>query len=497
MRAREVTLAETLRAAGYRTGIFGKWHNGEQFPLTPPGQGFEEFVGFTAGHWNHYFDAEQLRGAQPHPTQGYLPDALTDAAIDFITRHRASPFFCYVPFNTPHSPHQVPDRYFDKYTAKGCNPEHAAIYGMCENIDDNVGRLLAALDRLQLRDNTIVLFLTDNGPGHSERYNAGMRGKKASVHEGGTRVPLFLQFPARFREPRLVREISAHIDLYPTLLELAGVPLPAAQPALDGVSLVPLLEGRGAGWPDRLLFTMQSGAAAVPTGRPGAVRSQRYRAVLENNSARWQLYDMVDDPGQKQDIAAARPEIVRDLAAAYDAWWRDVSREGFARPPIPVGHPEHNPVRLYAPQAELSGRNLRFFIPQAYSNTWITDWTDTAAKIAFPLEVASAGTYEVTFAYASAESDAGARVRVRSDRSATAAEVTVPAAPAPRLPLPHRDGHKDNYIDRTWGTLSVGRISLPAGPQTLTIEALAKPGKEVLELKHVELRLLPASAGSD
>lgn len=491
MRAREVTLAETLRAAGYRTGIFGKWHNGEQFPVNPTGQGFEEFVGFNAGHWNNYFDAEIIRGTQPRQTRGYITDVLTDAAIDFIERHRASPFFCYVPYNAPHSPFQVPDRYFDKYVAQGCAPELAAIYGMCENIDDNVARLLATLDRLKLRDNTIVLFLTDNGPAHSDRFNAGMRGKKASVHEGGIRVPLLLQFPARFREPRVVREIAAHIDLYPTLLELCGVTPPAGQPTLDGTSLVPLLEGRTAGWPERTLFMTQSGARA--NGRPGTARTQRYRAFIDNNSdARWQLFDLQADPAQKTDIAAQHPELTRNLAATYEAWWRDVSRDGFDRHPISVGHPEHNPVRLYAPQAELSPKGIRFFIPQAFANTWITEWTDPAARIGFPLEVARPGTYEITLTYALAEADAGSRIRISSTTGAAAAEAPVPAAPAPRVPLPHRDGPKDNYVDRQWGTLKAGRLTLPAGRQTLTIEAVAKPGAEVLELKHLDLNYVAA-----
>lgn len=487
MRTSEVTIAETLRGAGYRTGIFGKWHNGEQYPLTPTGQGFDEFLGFTAGHWNNYFDAELVRGTQPEKTRGFITDVLTDAAIGFVERNRSNPFFCYVPYNAPHSPFQVPDRFFDKHRAKGLSPELASIYGMVESIDENVGRLLAALDRLGLRENTIVIFLTDNGPTAVPRHNAGMRGNKASVHEGGTRVPFFVQYPAKFKQPRLVREIAAHIDVYPTLLELCGVSMPAKQPRLDGVSLVPLLEGRAPGWPDRMLFSNQSGAGPTPRPHPGAVRTQRHRAVLEGpGEPVWRLYDMEADPGQKEDIAAQQPAVMKTLSAAYDAWWRDVTRDGFDKPAMPVGYAEQNPVRLFAPQAQLSGK-LEFFIPQAYANTWIVNWSEPQDKISFPIDVARAGTYEVSIAYACASADAGSSIRARAGESVTnAARVTT--VEAPHLPLAHRDGGKPNYIDRSWGNLKLGTIVLKAGKQDLQIEAIEKKGAQVLELKQVELR---------
>lgn len=492
MRASEVTLAETLRGAGYRTGLFGKWHNGEQFPLSPTGQGFDEFLGFTAGHWNNYFDAELTRGTQPEKTRGYITDVLTDAAIGFIEKHRAAPFFCYLPYNAPHSPYQAPDRFFRKYLAKGLSPELAAIYAMTESVDENLGKLLAALERLQLRENTIVIFLTDNGAtANPSRYNAGMRGNKASVHEGGVRVPCFVQYPARYKNPRVITEIAAHIDLYPTLLDLCGVPLPAGQPKLDGVSLVPLLAGRSEGWQERMLFSFQSPGAATLRKHPGAVRTQQYRAVLEGAQGAaptWSLYDMVADPGQKENIAARAPEVLGKLSAAYDAWFADVTSAGFAREGMHVGHPEHNPVRLMAPRAKLEGK-LRFFVPQAYANTWITEWTETADKISLPLSVARPGNYSVALHYACAPADAGSRIRATSGAAATK-PVAVTAAVADRVKLPHRDKGKDNYVDRQWGRLELGTLALAEGAQMLTLEALDKKGAQVLELKHVELKRL-------
>jgi arylsulfatase A len=491
MRPSEVTIAEALKTAGYRTGCFGKWHNGEQYPCTPPGQGFDEFLGFNNGHWNNYFDTELIRGSQFVKTKGFITDVLTDEAIAFIEKNKSQPFFCYVPFNTPHSPFQIPDKYFNKYKAKGLGDVLATVYGMCENIDDNVGRLLATLERLNLRENTIVLYFSDNGA-NTDRYNAGMRGRKGSVHEGGTRVPLWVQWPARFKEPRVIKEVSAHIDLFPTLLELCGVKAPPG-PRIDGLSLVPLLDGKKVHWPERTLFTHQSSGTRPEMGKHDAVRTQRYRAVLEaggvNNSAAgtgdWQLYDMLDDPGEKKDIAASKPELVKQLAVAYANWFKDVTSAGFEKPLIPVGYEQHNPVRLYAPQSSFTGK-IRFFAGTGFANDWLTGWTNLTDKISFQLEVARAGSFEVELAYACAAEEAGSKIRLSAGTNSV--EAIVAAAPADHIPLPHRDGGRNTYVNRNWGKLNLGQLHLDQGPITLSIEALSRPGKEILELKHVQLK---------
>lgn len=491
MRPSEVTIAEALKTAGYRTGCFGKWHNGEQFPWTAPGQGFDEFLGFNNGHWNSYFDPELLRGSQFVKTKGFITDVLTDEAIAFIEKNKSQPFFCYVPFNTPHSPFQIPDKYFNKYKAKGLGDVLATVYGMCENIDDNVGRLLAALERLKLRENTIVLYFSDNGA-NTDRYNAGMRGRKGSVHEGGTRVPLWVQWPARFKEPRVIHEIAAHIDLYPTLLELCGV-RPPPGPKVDGRSLVPLLDGSAVPWPERLLFTHQSSGSRPELGKKDAVRSQRYRAVLEAGAQSaaaaggggWHLYDLQDDPGETKNIAASQPDLVRQLAVAYTNWFRDVTSAGFAKPRIPVGYAEQDPVRVYAPQASFTGQ-IHFFGGAGFAHDWLTGWSNPSDKIVFQLEVARAGSFEVELAYACAAENAGSQIRLSAGTNYVVA--TVGAAPAEPIPLPHRDRDNKTNINRNWGRLSLGRLHLDQGPTTLSLEALSTTGKAILELKHVQLK---------
>lgn len=498
MRPAEVTLAEALGGAGYRTACIGKWHNGEQFPCTAQGQGFDEFFGFNGGHINGYFDAVLLRGAAPEPTSGYVTDVLTDEALRFISANREGPFFCYVAYNAPHSPFQVPDACFERFKARGLDDALAAFYGMCENLDANVGRLLAHLEKEGVAENTIVVFLTDNGgTAGVKTFNAGMRGGKTSLHEGGSRVPLFVHWPAAHWPPHVVRPITAHVDLYPTLLDLCGVAAPAGPPR-DGESLRPLLEDSAAAWPERTLFTHNP--IDETNKYPGAVRTQRHRLVREikgpgggskarandGSAGAWQLYDMEADPGETTDLAAREPETVARLAALYDAWFADVSRERLERLPLPVGHAEHNPVELHAPQAFFDAP-LHFASGPGFANDWLTGWKNPAAKVWFEIDTARAGDYAIEIAYACPPADAGSRLRVSAGDAAV--EVAVPAAAAAEIPLPHRDadGHA-RYRSRAWATLDAGVLPLPAGRTRLVLEAVAMPGGQVMDLKHVALR---------
>ena len=503
MKPSEVTMAEALHDGGYRSACIGKWHNGEQYPFTPQGQGYDEFFGFNNGHWSNYFDPVLLRGSQPEQTKGYITDVLTNEAMKFITANQAKPFFCYLAYNAPHSPYQVPDKYFDKFKAKGFDNKVAAFYGMCENLDDNVGRLLAHLESLKLADDTIVLFLTDNGgTAGVKTYNAGMRGGKTSVHEGGTRVPLFVRWPAANWQPHFVKAIVSHIDLFPTLLDLCGVKAPAG-PKVDGLTLRPLLEKADPGtWPKRTLFTHNP---IDETNKfPGAVRTQRYRLVREikgpaggsnakandASATPWQLYDMESDPSETKNIAADHPDIVKQLGDQYDAWFADISRDGLQRFPLPIGHAEHNPIELHAPQAYLD-KPLKFASGPGFANDWLTGWTDAKAKVWFDIEAVTAGDYEIEIALACPPADAGSRLRISGGSESF--ETVVPAAPAREIPLPHRDEEGSaRYRSRDWTTLKAGTLKLPKGPAKLTLEPLSMPGTQVMDLKQVKLKLRSA-----
>ena len=384
MRPGEVTIAEIFKDAGYATGIFGKWHNGSHYPSDPVGQGFDTFVGFMAGHWNNYFDTNLESNGGDIQTEGFISDVLTDSAIAFIERDRNRPFLAYVPYNAPHSPFQVPDRYFDKYKSRGLDDKTAAVYGMVENIDDNLGRLLRTLADLDLTQNTIVIFLTDNGP-NGERYNGGMKGWKSHLDEGGSRVPLFIRWPSRIEPGTRVGGLAAHIDLLPTLADLADIPLPAGL-ELDGISVAPEILGESDRIAPRTIFTHQF-YLHMEHERSGAVRTDRWRMVPADST--WELYDMIGDPGQKVDVAADHPDVVDELDAKYRAWYEDVTRELDDKPRIPVGYSEASRVVLPAIESQAEG-GLHFEGGMGWANDWLTNWVSQSDKAGWRLEVIAA-----------------------------------------------------------------------------------------------------------
>jgi len=330
------TLPEALRSAGYATCMTGKWHLGDEKEYRPRQRGFDEVFQHGAGGIgqsfpgtcgdapkNSYFGPWVLHNGTFKKTEGYCTDEFFGHAIKWMRKQAAAkkPFFAYISTNAPHGPLLVDKSYQKPFLDKGLSENTAKYYGMIVNIDENVGKLLAAVDDMGATENTLVIFMTDNGQtGHGGRvYNAGMKGGKGSADEGGTRVPCFLRWPGTL-EPKAVNRLTAHIDLLPTLAELGGAKL--TQPdQVHGKSIVPLLKNPDAEWGDRMV--------AVHKGRWGigadidscktknfAVRGERYRLV---GTA---LYDMQADPGQKADIAAKQPEVLAKMNAFYDEWWK-------------------------------------------------------------------------------------------------------------------------------------------------------------------------------
>lgn len=484
MRADEVTIAELFRDAGYATGCFGKWHNGRHYPNHPTGQGFDEFFGFCGGHWNNYFDTTLERNGEPVETQGFITDVLTDAAIKFIEQHQQGPFFCYVPFNAPHFPPQVPDTYFDKYKARGCDDELATVYGMVENIDDNVARLLKTLDELQLAPNTIVLFLTDNGP-NTNRFNGDMKGRKGSVHEGGVRVPLFVRWPGKVPAGQTMSQLAAHIDLLPTLCDLCDVAVPSSL-LLDGKSLAPLLTGTNNDWPDRTLFTFKD-TKPVPDGRQGAVRTDRYRAVREKGA--WELYDMQSDPSAERNVAKKHPDVVRELSSAFEAKWNEVTANGFADVPVRVGDSHRPAVRLPGNEAALhpkQGEGISYHGRAGWANDWIDHWTDEDSFASWPIEVVEPGEYEVAISYCSPQQNVGSKVRVEVGEKSVSGVIDVAHDPAP-IPSPDRFERPEVY-EKVWRRQSLGTLNLERGRTVLKLRSEEIVGGTMPQIKSVELR---------
>jgi arylsulfatase A-like enzyme len=380
----ETTIAEMFAGRGYRTGIFGKWHLGDNYPMRAMDKGFLESLVLNGGglaqpgdppdpvdERGAYFNAMLRRNGTWTQTKGYVSDVITEAAIELIRKKSDRPFFVYLPFNCPHAPHQVPDEYRRYYRGKdfsaarfpkGGHPmaahndpdDLARVYAMIENIDDNVGRLLAKLDELKLADNTIVVFFSDNGCQKHDGYNAGFRGWKGTPFEGGIHQFCFVRWPGQLQAGRRVDRIAAPIDLAPTLLDLCGVPKPK-NVKFDGLSLAPLLRGRHVAWPDRVLFFQWHRGDAPERYRAFAARSQDWKLVQPlgagekwNRKTDFQLYDMAHDPLEMHDLAAEQPDRVAKLKAAYDAWFNDVAgSRNYAVPPrIFLGAPQENPVLL-------------------------------------------------------------------------------------------------------------------------------------------------------
>ena len=366
----EVTLAESLGAAGYRTGIFGKWHLGDHHPSRPVDQGFAEALVHWGGgivqpadppQGNGYFDPWLEHNGKLVKTKGYCSDVYTDAVIRFVdaaaagAKGDAAPFFIYLAFNAPHDPLQVGDELVRRHRDAGLHDATARVYAMVENLDANVGRLLDHLEHRGLADDTLVVFLTDNGPAGRARYNGGLRGAKGSVYEGGIRVPCFARWPAGFAgRGGAVERIAAHVDLFPTVLAACGVAPPEGV-ALDGANLLPLLRDPRAAWPDRTLYLQWHRGDAAERGRACAAVTDRYKLVqpagVEEGPAPvdppWELYDLIADAGEQANLAASAPDVVAAMRARYDTWFADASAtRGFDPVRVSLGTPHENPVLL-------------------------------------------------------------------------------------------------------------------------------------------------------
>ncbi len=483
----ESTVAEAFKAAGYATGAFGKWHNGSQFPYHPNARGFDEYYGFTSGHWGTYFDPPLDHNGTPTRGKGYIIDDLTDHAIAFIEQNKARPFFCYVPFNTPHSPMQVPDRFWQKFAARGLTlraerpkdedvAHTRAALAMCENIDWNVGRVLKKLDELKLAERTIIIYFSDNGP-NGWRWNDGMKGRKGSTDEGGVRSPFFIRWAGHLPAGRHIPQIAGAIDLLPTLTDLAGIPRVGSKP-LDGISLKPLLADGPAptNWPDRMLFSHWAGKVSV--------RTQRYR--LDDTG---RLFDMQADPGQQRDVSQNQPDVAGRLRAAVAAWKQELL-PALAKDdrPFPVGHPQCRLTPLPARDGVPHG-GVRRSAP-APNCSYFKDFKSTADSITWDIEVLTAGEYDATVYYACPPDDVGATVELSfygSRIEATLREAHDPpllGAENDRVPRQHESYVKDF---RPW---RIGSMALPQGRGPLTFRALKVPGKQAMEVRLLELRLL-------
>jgi arylsulfatase len=378
MAASEITLAEMLKEGGYRTGIFGKWHLGDNYPMRPMDQGFNQSVVHLAGGMGQvgdfttwfegdrsYFDPVLWHNGERESYEGYCSDIFTDRALEFIEGNDSRPFFCYLSFNAPHTPLQVPEEYYRIYAdvdpstgfdakelpdgmSEKDKEDARKVYAMVSNIDHNVGRLMQKLEALQLRDNTIVIFMTDNGP-QQPRYVAGMRGRKGSVYRGGVRVPFYLSYPSKFRGDSDVSANAAHIDVLPTLAELCGTEVPSDR-KIDGLSLVPLIEGKSVER-ERPLFFYWSRKYPERYSNV-AVQKESHKLVAHNDYdapiEAYELFDIEKDPNEQNNMVLQNKHLADDLQSEMQKWFDTlVQSVNLLNPPrIHIGKERENPVFL-------------------------------------------------------------------------------------------------------------------------------------------------------
>lgn len=479
----EKTVADTFKAAGYATGAFGKWHNGMQYPYHPCGRGFEEYYGFCSGHWGDYFDAPLEHNGLPVQGKGFIIDDLTDHAIDFMEKNKDKPFFCYVPFNTPHTPLQVPDRFFTKFASyepqmRARNPaqekivETRAILAMTENIDWNVGRLLDQLEKLHLAEDTIVIYFSDNGP-QTWRWNGEMKGKKGSTDEGGVRAPFFIRWPGHIQGGLRVPQIAGAIDLLPTLTDLAQVPSISTKP-LDGVSLKPLLTQTAKNWPDRMIFSEWIGKTSL--------RTQHYR--LDNAHA---LFDMDADLPQDHDISKQHPEETAKLVESMMAMRTEMFAKEKDSRPFAVGYPEFPVTQLPARDAEEHGGIKRS--SRAPNCSYFTHWGNPDDSITWDIDVANAGQYEAVIYYAVPEADLGSTVELSFQGKSVQGKVTVANDPPLHGQEHDRAPREQESFVKDWKPMTLGTIELQKGRGQLTLRAPQIPGKSVMEFRAMFLTL--------
>lgn len=474
----ETTIAEVFKRAGYATGIFGKWHNGMQYPYHPNARGFDEFYGFASGHWGDYFSPTLLEhNGKLVGGDGYIANDFTNRALSFIEEHQQQPFFLYIPYNIPHSPMQVPDRWWNKFKDKKINMQHRdpekedlqftrAALAMCENIDWNVGRLMDRLEALELEENTIVVYASDNGP-NSWRWNGGMKGRKGSTDEGGVRSPLFIRWPGMVESGSKVSEIAAAIDLMPTLADLAGINFETNNP-LDGVSLEPLLLGENPSWQDRLIFSHWNHRTSV--------RNSTYR--LDYNG---RLFNLKSDRGQRHDVSKKYPNIAKTLSDTLKAWENEVLPTDTAKNrPFPVGHPNFKYTQLPARDGIAHGgiqRSNRF--PNA---SFFTNWTSPQDSITWDVNVLSGGKYNVEVYYTCSTEDVGSTISLNFGSRRLEKEIIEPHNP-PLEGMKHdRVKRMESYV-KDFEPLELGTIKLEEGAGPLTLKARDIPGKEVMDVR--------------
>jgi len=484
LRANEVTIGQIMGDGGYHTGMFGKWHLGDNYPYRPEDRGFQEVlrhggggVGQTPDYWdNAYFDGSYFHNGKPVPVKGFCSDVFFDYAKRFIRKVKddEKPFFIYLCTNAPHGPMHSPEKFSAPYTKQGVNVGN--FFGMIANIDHNVGQMRAFLKKEGLAENTIFIFTTDNGTSSGANvHNNGMRGRKGSEYDGGHRVPFFMHWPkGGLNKGRDVDMITSYVDIVPTLIDYCNVPAPKGV-KFDGVNIRSLIEGKAKNWPDRILITDSQRVRDPIKWRKSAVMTDQWRLINGK-----ELYDIKADPGQAKDVASANPRVVNRLTKRYDAWWEEIVPT-FGKPTaIYLGHPDPaaNPVTLTCHDWIADGST-------PWNQRHIRNAEKKPSNTGFwAVDVKRAGTYTVELSRWPKES--GAAITAQLEAGADVPGVT-----------PFR-AHPGKPFGATKAHLKLGgqELTMPvkAGAKSVTFKLKLKPGRDELWAKFTDSEEVPMGA---
>jgi arylsulfatase A-like enzyme len=489
----EETLGDLFKAAGYKTAAYGKWHNGMQAPYHPNTRGFDQFYGFCSGHWGNYFNPVLEKNGELVKGKGFITDDLTNHGIEFIKKNKNNPFFLFMPFNTPHSPMQVPDKYWNKFknkdlTQKGTlsnipddkysgtnskdeNHSKAAL-AMCENIDWNVGRIIETLESQKIIDNTIIIYLSDNGP-NGHRWNGEMKGIKGSTDEGGTRSPMIISWKGNIPSGKKVSKIASGIDLLPTLIDISGIKVKPKN-KLDGVNLRQLIYQNDINWEERYIYNYWRGRLSL--------RSQDFRLDNENN-----LYNMNDDPNQLNNVSNIYKEIFEVMKKAKIEW----KKESLANINLKdkrafiIGHPGLKNTQIPARDAKANGLIKR---SNYYPNcSYMTNWINIEDTITWDAEVAEDGKFEAIIYYTCKKDALGSEIELSFSDSSISKKISKFYDPKEYGEENDRSPRIESYV-KDFIPLKMGVIDLKKGKGTLMLKGIKMTGKELLDFRLLMLK---------
>ena len=468
-------ISDFFKGKKYKTGAFGKWHNGSQPPYHPNNRGFDEFYGFTSGHWGNYFDPILEKNGKIIKTEGYINDVITNEAISFIKKSN-KPFLSFISYNTPHSPMQVPDKYSDgkdillrgRYSKRENIEKTKAAMGMIENIDENIGNVVRLLKEKGVYENTIIIFFSDNGP-NGNRWNNDLKDRKGSTNEGGVRVPFFIQWPNNIKKGLKIKQISSVLDVFPTLLELTGN---ESLNDLDGISLKRYLDSPLLLDDERTIFSYWNNRISA--------RNNNYILDHENN-----LYDLVKDFSQYNPIEKDNNPHYQKLLNDKNEWLNKVvkpNKEQLKRRPFTINYNTANYTHLPARDAEINGDLKRSSIHANCS--FIENWKNTNDYIFWEIDVLEDGINNIELYYTLEKESVGTEIALEFENQII--KKTIDEFHDPNLV-----GFEDDKIERIesytkdFKKIKIGKMSFKKGLSRLKLKTTKKVGK-----KSIDFRLL-------